>query len=163
MINSITQTKTGTMVWATIISGVLDAIAAIIVYKLFYNYSPLQIYQFVASGMLGPDAYTGGLPVALLGLAFHFFIAFGASYAFYLLYPRIPALAKHKIIAGLLYGFAIWAVMNLVVIPMSKIPPASFDTVAVLAIVWHMIVVGLPISLIVAGHYKNRQTGSVLL
>ena len=155
--NSITQTKTGTMVWATIISGVLDAIAAIIVYKLFYNYSPLQIYQFVASGVLGADAYAGGLPVALLGLAFHFFIAFCASYVFYLLYPRFPFLGSNKIIAGLLYGFAIWAVMNLAVIPMSKIPPAAFDTVAVLAIAWHMILVGLPISLIVAGHYKFNK------
>lgn len=153
---NISQTKTGTIAWATLISGVLDAAAAIIVYKLFYNYSPIQIYQFVASGMLGPDAYTGGVPAALLGLAFHFLIAFFASYVFFLAFPCLSFLGNYKIVAGLLYGFVVWAVMNLVIIPMSKIPAAHFDTLAVLAIIWHMILVGLPISLMVYSYYKKE-------
>lgn len=157
MKTSTTQTKTGTIVWATIISGVLDALAAIIAYKLFYNYNPVQIYQFVASGVLGPDAYTGGLPSALLGLAFHFLIAFFASCVFYLLLPRFPFLKDNKIISGLLYGFGIWAVMNLVVIPISKIPAAHFDVLVVIAIIWHMVLVGLPISLIVNRFYKHSR------
>ena len=157
MKTSITQTKTGTIVWATIISGVLDALAAIVAYKLFYNYSPVQIYQFVASGVLGPDAYTGGLATALLGLAFHFLIAFFASYVFFLLFPKLQLSKHNKIITGLLYGFTIWAVMNLVIIPMSKIPAAHFDVLAIIAIIWHMLLVGLPISVIVSNYYKHSK------
>ena len=60
-------------------AGVLDAVDALVAYKLAYGMSPLVIYQFVASGLLGKAAYAGGAATALLGLAVHFLIAFTAT------------------------------------------------------------------------------------
>lgn len=155
MKNLNTLSKSQTILMATLVSGLLDAIAAIIVYGIFFKYNPVQIYQFVASGLLGDTAYQGGWPVAVLGLAIHFLIAWVGSFLFVLLYPKIPMLMGNKFIVGLGYGLAIWVVMNLLVIPASKIPAAPFDFVSVLAIIWHMALVGLPISIIANNYYKS--------
>ena len=152
------NSKTKTILWSTFVVGILDATAAIIVYGIFYNYNPIQIYQFVSSAVLSNNAYNGGIPVALLGVAFHFFIAFVSSYLFIEFYPKLAVLRQNKIIVGLVYGLIIWAVMNLIVIPLTKIPASGFDTVSVLAILWHMFVVGLPIS-IIAYKFYNKKTG----
>ncbi len=152
-----TSTPTNTLFWATLISGVLDALAAIVVYYAFFKLNPVQIYQFVASGILDKAAYSGGLGTALLGLGIHFLIAFVAAYVFFQLYPNMALLRQNGYAVGLVYGAVIWAFMNLVVIPyLSKIPPAPFDTVAVLGILWHMVLVGLPIVLIVEKYYRQK-------
>ncbi len=67
----------------------------------------------------------GGLPTAALGLALHFCIALSAAAIFYLASRKIPALTRHPVVAGLFYGFLIYAVMNLVVLPLSAYPQKS--------------------------------------
>jgi hypothetical protein len=62
-----------------LVVGVLDGLNAIIIYKLVLDFNPIPIYQFVASGMLGPKAYEGGMATALLGLGVHFLVAFSSS------------------------------------------------------------------------------------
>ena len=111
----------------------------------------MRILQSVASGLLGKPAFEGGVPIALLGLALHFFIAFSWATLFYLASRVIPALTRHKVIAGLFYGFLIYAVMNLVVLPLSAYPrKVSFPLlVLVTGLLVHMFCIGLPISLAV--------------
>ena len=60
-----------------------------------------------------------------------------------------PALTRHPVIAGLFYGFLIYAVMNLVVLPLSAYPrKVSFPLlVLVTGLLVHMFCIGLPISL----------------
>ena len=65
-------------------AALLDAADALVAYKLAFGMSPLVIYQFVASGLLGKAAYDGGPTAALLGLAMHFLIAFTAATVFVL-------------------------------------------------------------------------------
>jgi len=111
----------------------------------------------VASGLLGSKAYAGGLPAALLGLLIHFGIAFVSSFLFIRLYPgRILINSGQAVLAGLIYGLVIWAFMNLVVMPLSGMPFAEFDTVALLAVIWHMLLVGLPIAFIAAAYSKSQ-------
>lgn len=155
MNTTISKTRTSPILWSTLAAGILDAIAAVSVYNYFYGYGPLQVYQFVASALLGDKAYQGGLSSAFFGLILHFFIAFMASIAFYIGFTKFSFLRNYKILAGLLYGIVVWAVMNLLVLPMTKIPAAEFDMVSFIAIIWHMIFVGLPISLII-NHYKHN-------
>lgn len=152
-----TQSIFSSIVGATIITGVLDAIAAIIVYGIFYKYNPIQIYQFVSSALLGADAYKGGIPIAFLGLFFHFIIAFAASFIFIQLYAKWAFLRNNVAVIGLLYGLVIWLVMNKLVIPFTKIPASPFDVVAIIGIIWHMLLVGLPIALIADKHFKSRS------
>jgi uncharacterized membrane protein YagU involved in acid resistance len=151
----LTGTRQRTIISATIIVGILDAIAAIVVYGLFNHFTPVAIYQFVASGVLGNASYSGGLGTALLGLVFHFFIAFAFSWLYVRLSPSIPWLNKKSTAAGLIYGLFVWVIMNGVVIPLTKIPPSPFNLVSVISIAWHMILVGLPIALLVREYSRT--------
>ena len=134
--------------WAGLLCGVLDITAALVVYGLLYRVKPGRILQGIASGLLGSNAFDGGAATALLGLLCHFVIAFGAA-AVYLLASRgIPFLIQHAVIAGALYGLAVYFFMNLVVVPLSAAAPRPFSFKAMLiGIVIHIFCVGLPISL----------------
>src|SRR5215472_5538784 len=74
--------------------GVLDALDATVALHLALGLAPVPIYQFVASGILGPAAFAGGVPTALLGLGLHFLIAFGVATTFVLAATRLPALLR---------------------------------------------------------------------
>ncbi|HET9158184.1 MAG TPA: hypothetical protein VFN91_16035, partial [Myxococcaceae bacterium] len=91
-------------------AAVLDAADALVAYKLAFGMSPLVIYQFVASGLLGKAAYAGGAPSALLGLAVHFLVAFSAATVFVLASERFPGLRRGAVGWGLVFGVAVFAV-----------------------------------------------------
>ena len=129
-------------------AGVLDAIDALVAFRLVLGFDPIPIYQFVASGVLGAEAFSGGLPVALFGLAIHFLIAFSAAAVYALASTRVPVLRARVWAGGASFGVAVWAVMNLVVIPLSRIPAAPFSWPLFLnGVVGHALFVGMPIAL----------------
>lgn len=132
------------------IAGTLDITYAI-GFSAMHGVPPMRILQSVASGLLGKPAFDGGVPIALLGLMLHFLIAFSWAAIFYLASKVIPALTRHPVLAGLFYGFLIYAVMNLVVLPVSAYPrKVSFPLlVLVTGLLVHMFCIGLPISLAV--------------
>ena len=84
--------------------------------------TPVAIYQFVASGLLGQAAYAGGMATALIGLAIHVLIAFSAAAVFVLASERLPQLRRDAVGWGLGFGVAVFVVMGFVVIPLSRIP-----------------------------------------
>ena len=129
-------------------AALLDAADALVAYKLAYGMSPLVIYQFVASGLLGKAAYSGGASAALLGLAVHFFVAFTAATVFVLASERFPTLRRGAVGWGLAYGLVVFAVMSFVVTPLSRIG-ASVPSLPVLVngVLAHALLVGLPIAL----------------
>jgi hypothetical protein len=61
------------------------------------------------------------------------------------------------LISGILYGIFVWAVMNLAVIPLSKIGSHRIQlwpaTEAMLILIF---MVGIPISFIIHSHYQAR-------
>ena len=129
-------------------AAVLDAADAVVAYKLAYGMSPLVTYQFVASGLLGKAAYTGGASTALLGLGVHFLVAFTAATVFVLASERLPGLRRGSVGWGLAFGVAVFAVMSFVVIPLSRIGPSVPPLPLVVnGIVAHALLVGLPIAL----------------
>lgn len=138
-------------------AGILDAIDAVVAFKLVLGFDPVPIYQFVASGMLGPAAFAGGAATALLGLGFHFLIAFGAAAVFTLVSLRLPQLRSAALTYGALFGVGVFAVMNYVVIPLSRIPPSPFSLPLFLnGVIGHALLVGLPIALS-ARHYLSAR------
>lgn len=142
----------GALIAGTLIIGTLDILDAFVFFGL-RGAKPIGILQSIASGVLGRPAYQGGMATALLGLLLHFFIAFGVT-ATYLVATRvIPALNRRRIIYGLLYGLAVYAVMNFVVVPLSNAALGSGPTpviVRVNGLLIHMFGVGLPAALIAA-------------
>jgi hypothetical protein len=137
--------------------GILDALDAIVAYKLALGLSPIAIYQFVASGALGPSAFSGGLAAALLGLAVHFVIAFSVAFVFAGAATIAPVLVRHFAAAGAIYGVGVYAFMNYVVIPLSAIPSSSPSVPLLLnGVIGHALLVGLPAA-IVAKRYVSAD------
>lgn len=147
-----------TILAAGIIAGGLDSAAASVVFYFKLGLSPAQVMQYIASALYGAEAFSGGTGMVIIGTLLHFIIAFIIAAGYFYLYPVLNPLKKWPVISGLLLGIAIWLFMNLVVIPFSKIQPAPFEISAVIiSLGWHMLLVGLPISLITKRHFESSR------
>jgi hypothetical protein len=149
-------TRLKTILLAGFTAGTLDITAAIV---LLGNMKAVPILKYIASGVFGKDAFAGGTEMALLGLLFHYMIAFSFAIAYFLIFPYLPPLLKkHKILSGLLYGIVVWIVMNLVVVPMTQVPrgPITLES-ALLNMAILMVCIGLPISFIVHRYYSSKS------
>src|SRR5215472_6194832 len=106
--------------------GTMDISAAFVVYG-FFGAKPVPLLQGIASGLLGSRAFDGGLPIALLGLCLHFFIAFTAACVYVLLACRVNLLMQYVYFSGPLYGVAVYFFMQIIVIPLSAIGKRPFS------------------------------------
>ena len=107
--------------------------------------NPIQVLQYIASSLLGARAFTGGLASAGLGLVLHFAISLVVATIYILASRRITVLRTQWVVCGLLYGAAVWAVMNLAVLPLTAVGPGQINTPAwINGIVGHALFVGLP-------------------
>jgi uncharacterized membrane protein YagU involved in acid resistance len=142
------------------IAGALDITYAI-VFSGFRGVPAIRLLQSVASGLLGPAAFNGGVPTAALGLLLHFLIAFSAAAIFYVASRRFPLLTRRAVLSGVLYGIVIYAVMNLVVLPLSATPRRVAFPPLVLAtgLLVHMFWIGLPIALAARRALAASSTG----
>jgi len=135
-------------------AGMLDAAAAVLIYEV----RPSRLFQFIASGLFGKEALVGGLLMALWGLILHFLISFTWTYLYFVAFPKFKILARHKILNGFIYGLSIWVVMNLVIIPLSRIQQAPFNLVqSLVGVLILMIAVGLPITMLTHRYYSGQE------
>lgn len=140
----------------TLLVGTLDISAAFINSYLRSGVSPFAVLRFIASGVLGNPAFEGGFPTALVGLFFHYFIAFCWTTIFFIVYPRLKISPRLKILTGLVYGIIIWVIMNLIVIPLSNTPEFTPGIVQIIVgICFVMFLVGMPISLMYHKYEMN--------
>ena len=108
------------------VGGMLDCLYATILWGFILGHNPAGIWQSVASGLLGKASYDGGSATVVLGLALHFLIAFVMALVYVLASRRLPTLTARPVLMGVLYGLALYLVMNFVVVPLSAIgPPLS--------------------------------------
>lgn len=135
-----------------VVAGILDACAGVVVYYAYFDLNPIEVLQFIASGVWGPSAIGGGAFMAAAGTLFHFLIAFVAAGIYYAAASVIAPLRNRPVAMGLAFGAAVWLFMNVLVLPASNIPKAPFDLgLAAIGIAWHMVLVGLPIAWLTAG------------
>jgi hypothetical protein len=149
------SSDTATILKAGLLAGTLDIIAAIVV-ALIKGYSPIVIFRYIASAVFGRVTAGTGWGMVAVGLLFHFLIAVVWAAIFYAIYPVVQRFIKSPIVAGLLYGIFVWIVMNLVVVPISRVKQGPFTTSGVIremAIL--MICIGLPIALITGNSYRR--------
>ncbi|MEO6286250.1 MAG: DUF1440 domain-containing protein [Dyadobacter sp.] len=142
---------------ATFVAGTLDIVAAILLYAVIMEKTtPSRIIMSIASAVFGKEAYSGGFPMILTGLALHFLIAFIFSLFYYFLYQNISLLSRKRLLSGILYGVFIWLVMNLIVLRLAfpTMPSPDLQAVAIgIAIV--ILAVGIPISYIISAGSRN--------
>ena len=139
-----------------LIAGVFDLTYAL-VFSALHKVPAIKVIQSVASGLLGNDAFNGGLSTAILGVILHFFIAFLWAAIFYMLSRKIPFLIQHAVVSGLLYGAIIYVVMYKIVLPISAYPININFTLSrvIINLIAHMLLIGLPIALV--GRFSNRS------
>jgi len=147
-----------------VLGGLMIGTADVIIYHWFVSsvlggYPLTSVYQYMASGALGESAFAGGIATALLGVLFHFMVSFVVAGVFILSANRISVLRRYPFVGSLLYGFGVFIVMNMIVIPLSAAPPLPAPTTPqlVMNILDHILVVGLPLGIIVQ---RNANTNN---
>lgn len=143
---------------AGVIVGTLDILTASIYSFIKTGSSPLNILKYIASAIIGKEAFSGGNRMILLGLILHYVIAFAFTIFFFWLYPKIRAFSKNIILTGTIYGIFIWVVMNLVVVPLSNIPNRPFNYVnAIINAIILVACIGIPLSFMAHSSYKKEH------
>ena len=123
------------------IAGALDLLQACLLFGW-------RIPLVIAAGLLGRQAFHGGVGTYILGVCLHFFIACSATAIYYAASRKLRFLLQHPLVCGLFYGMAVELVMSYIVLPCSALhargPYKLHDVLVGLAV--HMVVVGLPIA-----------------
>lgn len=136
------------------IAGTLDIAAASLMYFMNSGKGPMNVLLYIASGIVGSSAFTGGWPMALLGLLLHFAIAYSFTVLLFVLYPKISRVVKNDFVMALLFGLTIWTIMNLIVLPLSGVPKSDFNLGgAIKGAIVLVLAVGVPISLSARRYY----------
>jgi hypothetical protein len=143
---------------ATLIAGTLDLLSAF-VFAGMAGMAPAGVLRFVASGPFGDSVRDGGPGWALAGIAVHFAIMACMVAAYMLAAPRLPALLRHPIPAGLAYGLGLWLIMYWLVRPLRWPDMPLPHTLWGISnqLFSHCLLVGLPIALVAARHLRRRS------
>jgi len=141
-----------------LLAGSLDIIAAFISAYFSFGSSPVRVLQFIAGGAFGVlTAMTGGWMMAVYGLVFHFIIAFAWTILFFVVYPHLKILSKSRILTAIGYGLLIWVVMNLGVLPLTKIHQGHLE---IKSVILGMLIlagaIGIPVSWMAHRFYSRN-------
>jgi len=141
---------------ATAAAGTLDILAAAGL-TLINGRQPADMLRTVASGPF-PAATEWGAGGAALGLAVHFALMAVMAALFVVAAERLPSLRQKPLRWGVAYGLGTYVVMNLIVVPLrwpAAFPPSPRSVATQLFC--HIVLVGIPIALIAARHFKRRS------
>jgi hypothetical protein len=145
----------------TLIAGTLDILSAYTNGFIQTGHLSRRMFQYIAGGALGlKNTLNGGVPVILLGIFIHYFIAFCFTLFFFYLYRKNRIFGLNKFVAALLYGIFIWAVMSLVVLPLSALPSRKITIGNALSDSLILaVMIGLPVSLSARAYYGKGKAG----
>jgi hypothetical protein len=152
------RNATRVLMIAGLIAGTLDICTALVQVYLRSGKNPLPVLNYISGALVGKQQ-AGGTWMMILGLLLHYFIAFAFTFFFFWLYPRWNALAKNRFLTAIGYGLFVWGLMNLVIVPLSKISKFPSDPKqAAIAAAILICMIGLPLSFIIGGYYDKRKT-----
>jgi uncharacterized membrane protein YagU involved in acid resistance len=140
-----------TILWIGLIAGTLD-ITDNLIFNLFRGVTLKMVFQYIASGLIGTSSFQLGGKSIALGVVLHYAIALTWTFVFYAASRKLLVLSRRPVISGLLYGALVYLFMNLIVLPLTRLPHAPRAmTIApringVLAL---LLFIGLTISLMV--------------
>ena len=130
------------------IAGTLDGASAVIILA---NFKFAATFKYIASAVFGKAAYSGGTEMILAGIFFHYLIAFSFTLFYAFAATKVRFLSANKVVSGILYGLFVWAIMNLIVVPATRIPGSDFNLQrALVNAVILVFCIGLPISLLIS-------------
>ena len=106
-----------------LIAGTLD-ISENLIFNAFRHITPIMIFQYIASGLTGRWAFSGGVASVVLGVGIHYSIALIWTAIYYGASRWWGVLAQRPVVCGLVYGAAVYLIMNLAVLPLTRVPHA---------------------------------------
>jgi hypothetical protein len=146
-----------TILLAALLVGTLDILSAFVDVYVNTGKNPLIVLNYIATAAIGKTEFTAGNGGAVTGLLLHYIIAFVFTFLFFWLYTSINLLSKNWVLAGIVYGLFIWAVMNFIVVPLSNVRTAPFTAIRLIKAALILIVmIGLPLSFI-AYRFSKKQ------
>ena len=157
-ITSTSPSNRNSLLRLSVISGLVIGILhlviqAWIVFILIAKLAPSFMIgaQYIASGVMGDAAYTGGFATALLGVILEVLMTIIIAGIFIFSANRIPLLRRYIIPGSLLYGFGVFIVMNFVVLPLSAatVSPLPPMWLLIEIVLEHMLLIGLPLGILV--------------
>jgi uncharacterized membrane protein YagU involved in acid resistance len=98
-----------------LIAGTIDIGAA----SLISGRDPTIIAQFIAGGLLGKAALTGGMQTISLGVVLQWAMSMIIAAIFVFASEQLVVLRRQWLLFGILYGVPIYFVMTYVVVPLS--------------------------------------------
>lgn len=141
-----------------LLAGSLDMLSACLHAYIVRGTTPEIVLRFIASAAVGKQAFAGGWEMPLLGLLFHYIIAYSFTILFFLLYPHLKIMWKSIVLTAIIYGIFIFVVMNLLVLPLTKIPRAAFHfDKAAMATGILIVAIGLPLSFFARKFYDTSN------
>jgi hypothetical protein len=147
-----------TIIKGWLVAGTLDISSAFLHYYYKTGKNPFKVLNYVAGGIFGKEAFTGGNGMAVTGLLLHYFIALCWTVLFFFLYPALISRMRSTVLTGLVYGIFVWAFMNFVVVRLSALPQPPFVlSNAVVAMLIIMFAVGIPLSIIISKYYRDKK------
>jgi uncharacterized membrane protein YagU involved in acid resistance len=149
------MTSFKTVLKAALLVGTLDICAAFIQVYAQSGTSPFKpVLHFVASGLFDKNAGLNEGETMAAGLLIHYLIATAFTVFFFLFVARFSFAKTHRLLTGTLYGAFIWAVMNLLVLPLTKTRPFVFHpSKNALAMGILIVCIGIPLAFL-----ANRKT-----
>ncbi|MDB4875294.1 MAG: hypothetical protein JWM41_1740 [Gemmatimonadetes bacterium] len=136
---------------AWLLTTVVDGLFSTALNVFAYHSTIAQLWQRVASTLLGPAALTGGTRTMLIGLLMHAGVALVWSTVFFGLMTSWPWLRRAvarpsgALEVAVVYGPVVWLVMSLVVIPALTGRPPAINGRWWVQLLGHIPFVALPI------------------
>ena len=134
-----------------LVIATIDGLFASALSVLAYGSTVTRLWQGVASTVLGPSAFDGGLGTGFVGLLLHLGVALAWSAVFLTLLTNSPRLRRilespaGVFAAAAVYGPLVWMVMSLAVIPLLTGRPPAINARWWVQLVGHVFFVALPI------------------
>lgn len=142
----------------TLVFGTLDIMDTLLFWGFSMDVAPLDVFQGIASGVLGSGAFHGGVATAALGALIQYggFLCLLGLY--YLAVTRLPFLSRAPLPYGLSYGLLSYLVIHYLILPMTAfhIVPGFYLAGFVNALLAQTASIGLP-SAVLAGAWAMRK------
>jgi hypothetical protein len=148
----------------SLVAGILDLTIGVLGYYLMVNgHLPqnISIYirnvlRYISSAAFGKGEGNANA-MELAGFFFHFFIAISFTWFYFLIYPSIRLFHRSTLASSVIYGLFVWAIMNMVVVPLSALHspfiPPDMKKALYQAIVL-MVCIALPVTIGAKKYYR---------
>ncbi len=150
------------MTAAGLLVGTLDITAACLHYYIKTGRGPAGVLKYVASGVFGQAALTGGDTMPAWGLLFHYIMALAFSYFFFQVFPLLQSITHNRVITGVIYGSFTWLISTQVIVRLSNTPKFPFDVLKAVTAAGILITcIGIPLAYIAAAdnpHQAGKAT-----